>query len=261
VEGPFGRAGEASPPGFILGNGPGLDRYNPDVRIEQPLIHGRLVRRYKRFLADVELPNGEVVVAHCPNTGTLLGCLPEGAPAVLRDSQNPERKLRFTWQTVEVDGTWVNVDTSLPNGVVAEAVSAGQVPELAGYDGLRREVKYGVNSRIDLLLEREGERCYVEVKSTTLAVDGQARFPDAVTVRGRKHLDELARQVEAGDRAVIFFLVSRSDVQSFAPADDIDPQYGVSLRAAVKAGVEAMAWATEVTPGAIELTRALPIEL
>lgn len=231
------------------------------MQIDAPLLQGRLLRRYKRFLADVELPDGEVIVAHCPNTGSLLGCTPEGAPAVLRDSQNPERKLRYTWQTVEVDGTWVNVDTSLPNAVVAEAVERDEVPELTGYDGLRREVKYGKNSRIDLLLERPDERCYVEVKSTTLARDGVALFPDAVTARGRKHLEELANQAAAGDRAVIFFLISRGDVEAFAPADDIDPEYGRTLREVVERGVEALAYRTEVLPGSIEVVQRLPIQL
>lgn len=231
------------------------------MRIDQPLLRGRLQRRYKRFLADVEVKDGEVLVAHCPNTGSLLGCTPEGARAVLRDSQNPARKLRYSLQTVEVDGTWVNVDTSLPNAVVAEAVAAGEVPELAGYDGLRREVRYGKGSRIDLLLERPDARCYVEVKSTTLAVDGEGRFPDAVTARGKKHLEELAGMVAEGHRAVIFFLVSRGDVQAFAPADDIDPAYGATLREVLKAGVEAVAYSTRVEPARIEIDRRLPVRL
>jgi len=202
-----------------------------------------------------------VIVAHCPNTGSLLGCTPEGAPTVLRDSQNPARKLRYTWQAVQIDGTWVNVDTSLPNAVVAEAIERGDVPELAGYDHLRREVKYGKNSRIDVLLEREGARCYVEVKSTTLVEGREARFPDAVTARGLKHLEELANQVAAGDRGVIFFHVSRGDVETFAPADDIDPVYGKTLRRVVGEGVEALAYSTVVRPDRIELARRLPIRL
>ena len=231
------------------------------MRISQPILRGRLLRRYKRFLADIELEGGEVIVAHCPNTGSLLGCKVENAPAILRDSENPERKLRYTWQTIEIDGAWVNVDTSLPNAVVAEAIGAGDIAELTGYPGLKREVKYGKNSRIDILLEREGERCYVEVKSTTLAADGVARFPDAVTARGLKHLNELEAQVAAGDRAVIFFLVSRGDVESFAPADDIDSEYGAALRRVVQNGVEALAYSTFVEPSSIEVAERLPIRL
>ena len=229
--------------------------------IDQPVTEGRLLRRYKRFLADVELPTGELVTAHCPNTGSLTGCVPQGARAVLRDSQNPKRKLRWTLQTVEVEGTWVNVDTGLPNALVAEAVAADRVPELTGYDGLRREVRYGEGSRIDILLERPGERCYVEVKSTTLAGGGLARFPDAVTERGRKHLEELARMAEEGHRAVIFFCVSRGDVERFAPADEIDPRYGEVLRRVLTQGVEPLAYSTLVEPGSFELGERLPIEL
>lgn len=231
------------------------------MRIESPLLRGKLLRRYKRFLADIELPGGEVITAHCPNTGSLLGCTPEGAAAVLRDSENPERKLRYTWQAVKVDGAWVNVDTSLPNGIVAEAIDAGEVAELTGYDSLRREVKYGKNSRIDILLERGDERCFVEVKSTTLAADGLARFPDAVTARGLKHLEELAAQAAEGDRAVIFFLVARDDVERFAPADEIDPEYGKALRRVMNAGVEALAYTTIVKPEKLEIARRLPIEV
>lgn len=231
------------------------------MQIELPTTEARLLRRYKRFLADVELPSGELLTAHCPNTGSLLGCVPEGARAILRDSQNPARKLRWTLQTVEVDGTWVNVDTGLPNGLVAEAVEAGLVPELSGYSSHRREVRYGKSSRIDLLLEGEQGRCFVEVKSTTLAAEGLARFPDAVTERGRKHLEELALMVEEGHRAVIFFCVSRGDVQRFAPADEIDPTYGETLRRVVEAGVEPLAYSTRVLPDRFELGERLEVVL
>jgi sugar fermentation stimulation protein A len=232
------------------------------MHIDLPVIEGRLIRRYKRFLADVELADGSVITAHCPNTGSLMGCTPEGARAVLRDSQNPDRKLPYTFQTVEVDGTWVNVDTGLPNALAAEAIEAGLVSELAGYDNLRREVKYGKSSRIDVLLERDsGERCYVEVKSTTLAVGDVARFPDAVTVRGKKHLIELRDMVREGHRAVMFFCVSRADVTSFAPADEIDPDYGATLREVIADGVEAIAYSTRVTPDRFELGERLEIRL
>ncbi len=239
-----------------------LPGYNAGMRIDLPVVTGRLLRRYKRFLADVELSDGSVVTAHCPNTGSLMGCTPEGARAVLRDSQNPKRKLLYTLQTIEVDGTWVNVDTGLPNTLVAESIADGLVPELAGYDSLRREVKYGKSSRIDVLLEREtGERCYVEVKSTTLVVGDVARFPDAVTERGRKHLEELRQMVREGHRAVMFFCVSRGDVTAFAPADEIDPAYGATLRAVLADGVEAVAYSTRVTPDRFELGERLEIRI
>ena len=233
---------------------------SPGVQIELPTIEGLLVRRYKRFLTDVKGPDGEVLVAHCPNTGSLKGCLEEGARVVLRDSQDAKRKLRYTFQSIEVNGSWGNVDTGLPNALVAEAIQDGLIEGLAGYDSLRREVKYGKASRIDVLLERDnGERCYVEVKSTTMAEGSQARFPDAVTSRGLKHLFELRDMVREGHRAVIFFCVSRSDVTTFAPADDIDPAYGAALSVARQNGVEALCYACTISPTAITLDRALPL--
>ena len=235
---------------------------SPGVQIELPTIEGLLVRRYKRFLTDVKGPDGQILVAHCPNTGSLKGCLEEGARVVLRDSQDAKRKLRYTFQSIEVNGSWVNVDTGLPNALVTEAILGGLIEGLADYDSVRREVKYGKSSRIDVLLERDsGERCYVEVKSTTLAEGSQARFPDAVTTRGLKHLFELRDMVREGHRAVIFFCVSRSDVSTFAPADDIDPAYGKALREVVAEGVEAMAWSTHVEPRRFDLLKPLTIEL
>lgn len=232
------------------------------MRIDKPILEGTLLRRYKRFLADVELDDGTQLTAHCPNPGGMLGCSEPGSRVVLRDSQDPKRKLRYTFQTILVGDTWVNVDTGLPNALVFEAVEAGAIPELTGYDTARREVKYGQNSRIDLLLEREtGERCYVEVKNTTLARGTTALFPDAKTARGLKHLGELADMVREGHRAVQFFLVSRDDVEAFAPADDIDPAYGEGLREAAAAGVELLAYSTHATPSSLELVRALPVGL
>jgi sugar fermentation stimulation protein A len=241
----------------------GAISYKARMRIEQPILEGRFLRRYKRFFADVELPDGTLVTAHCPNTGSLLGCLEEGRRAVLRDSQDPKRKLRYTLQAIQVGRSLVNVDTSLPNLVVHEAVLAGTVPELAGYDEVRREVPYGESSRIDLLLTRPRSpaRCYVEVKSTTLAEGHTALFPDAVTTRGRKHLGELAGVVAAGHRAVQLYFISRADVRRFAPADAIDPAYGAALREAARAGVELLAYCARVRPGSLELHRRLPIEL
>jgi sugar fermentation stimulation protein A len=232
------------------------------VRIPLPTLEGRFLRRYKRFFADVELDDGRIVTAHCPNTGSLLGCLAEGRRAVLRDSQNDARKLRYVFQAIRVGRFLVNVDTGLPNAALFDAVSRGLVPELAGYDAVRREVAYGRNSRIDLLLERAGgSRCYVEVKNTTYAVGRAAAFPDAVTERGLKHLGELARMVRAGHRAVQFFFVSRSGVDRFRPADEIDPEYGKALRKAARAGVEVLAYSTRVRRDSIQLARRLEVVL
>lgn len=232
------------------------------MRIELPTIEGRFLRRYKRFFADVELDDGTLVTAHCPNTGSLLGCLEEGRRAVLRDSQDEKRKLRYVFQSIRVGRTLVNVDTSLPNAAVHEAVTRGEIAELAGYDEARREVPYGEASRIDLLLtKRSGARCWVEVKSTTYAVGDCAAFPDAVTERGLKHLGELTRMVKRGDRAVQFFFVGRGDATRFRPADEIDPEYGRALRKAARAGVEVLAYSTRVRPRSLELARRLPVDL
>ena len=232
------------------------------MRITLPTVEGKFLRRYKRFFADVELDDGSVVTAHCPNTGSLIGCLEEGRRAVLRDSQDDSRKLRYTFQAIRVGETLVNVDTSLPNAAVFEAIGLGLLPELTGYDEARREVVYGKNSRIDVLLTRKsGELCYIEVKNTTYAVGRAAAFPDAVTERGLKHLGELTRMVKAGHRAVQFFFVSRDDVDHFRPADEVDPVYAKALRKAAKAGVEILAYSNAVRPDSIELHRRLEIVL
>lgn len=232
------------------------------MRFAAPPIEGTLLRRYKRFLADVRLGDGQIVTAHCPNTGSLLGCQDPGSRVWLRDSGDASRKLRTTWQAVEVGGTWVNVDTSLPNRVVCEALQAGRIPSLRGYAGLRREVPYGRNSRIDVLLTRtRSAPCYVEVKSTTLAEGDVGLFPDAVTERGRKHLEELTAVVRAGGRAVQFFLVSRADVRTFRPADAIDPAYGEALRAAAAEGVLVLAWNARVEEQGLELGRRIRVDL
>jgi len=230
--------------------------------LEAPRIEGRLLRRYKRFLADVELADGSVITAHCPNTGGLIGCQDEGSRVWLRDSQDPKRKLRFTWQAIEIGDTWVNVDTNVPNRVVTDAVKHDQIPSLRGYDEVRREVPYGKNSRIDLLLTHEDRPpCYVEVKSTTLVQGRRALFPDAVTARGLKHLEELIGVVHAGERAVQFFFVNRDDVTSFGPADAIDPAYCEALRRAADEGVEVEAWCAHVAEDDVRLVRKLRVDL
>ncbi len=232
------------------------------THIELPTLEGKFLRRYKRFFADIELANGDVVTAHCPNTGSLAGCLVEGARAILRDSQDDERKLRYVWQSIEIDGTLVNVDTSLPNRATYEAVVAGEIDELTGYAEVRREVKYGKASRIDLLLTKStGELCYVEVKNTTYAVERVAMFPDAPTERGLKHLGELSRMVKQGHRAVQFYFVSRSDCTSFRPAAHVDPDYAKALRKSVKSGVEVLAYSVRVARDRLALAKRLPIEL
>ncbi len=228
---------------------------------EDPPIVGRFIRRYKRFFADVEV-DGEVITAHCPNTGSLMGCKVEGATAWLRDSKDPKRKLRHTWQGIEIGGVWVNIDTGAPNRVVAEALAAGEVPGLEQYTESKREVKYGENSRIDVLLKGDGlPDCYVEVKNTTLAEPPTAMFPDGVTARGLKHLGELTKMVAEGHRAVQFFFVSRDDVDVFRPADSIDPAYANGLRDAAEAGVEVRVFTAKVEPQSLTLSREIEIVL
>jgi sugar fermentation stimulation protein A len=227
-----------------------------------PLITGKLIKRYKRFLADIELADGSLITAHCPNSGSMLGCNLPGSPVLLSTSPNQNRKLPHTWELLQVGSYWVGLNTMLPNRLAEEAILNGIILELQGYEQLRREVPYGSErSRIDLLLEGEQGRCYVEVKNVTLVQEGMALFPDAVTTRGQKHLRELMEVVRNGDRGVILFTVQRGDGNAVAPADRIDPEYGRLLREAVAQGVEALAYRAVVTPEEIRLTERLAVVL
>ena len=238
----------------------GRERSRSDERgLRWPrLLQGTLVRRYKRFLADVRLRNGHVVTAHCPNSGSMRSCSEPGRPVFLSRHDRPERKLRYTWEMIRMPGSLVGVNTLVPNRLVREEIEGGNIPELAGYTHVRPEVPYGRNSRIDLLLERDGERCYVEIKNCTLLEDSVARFPDAVTARGLKHLLELRDQAQAGHRAVIFFLIQRMDATGFAPADRVDPAYGDALRRVVQGGVEALAYDVALDLEGIRIRRPVP---
>ena len=233
------------------------------MKFPDPLLRGRLVRRYKRFLSDVELDGGELVTAHCANPGAMLGLKYPGAPVWLSPSRNPKRKLKYSWELIRVDGHLVGINTALPNRIVEEAVAAQAVPELAGYPRLRREVPYGRNSRIDLLLEADDRPpCYLEVKNVHLKRRAKvAEFPDSVTKRGTKHLVELSEMAQSGARAVMFYLVQRGDCASFEIAADIDPAYDRALRQALAHGVEALCYSCRVGREAIELDRPLPLAL
>ena len=235
------------------------------MNFPDPLIPGRLVKRYKRFLADVELPGGEVVTAHCANSGSMMGLKDPGMDVWLSPSRNPARKLKYTLELVAADGALVGVNTALPNGLAEDAILAGKIPELVGYGRLRREVKYGKNSRIDILLEDDAQAspglppCYVEVKSVTLSRErGLAEFPDAVTARGAKHLVELGDMVEDGNRAVMLYLAQRADCDRFAIAADIDPGYQKALDAALERGVELLCYTCVLTTESISVDAPLP---
>jgi len=225
-----------------------------------PLIKGTLLKRYKRFLADIKLDNGKLVTAHCPNSGSMMSCSEPGSPVLISYHSNPKRKYAYTWELVYTNDTWVGINTIVPNRLVYEAVEEGLVPELTGYSQIKREVRYGSNSRIDLLLSN-GHQCYVEVKNVTLADDGIAYFPDAVTERGKKHLHELIKVVENGDRGVMFYLVQRQDTELFRPAHHIDPKYSETLIRAVDRGVEVLVYQAVISPEEIILGRPLPYEL
>ena len=231
------------------------------MRFQSPLIRGTLIQRYKRFLADVRLANGRTVTAHCTNTGSMLGCQEPGSAVYLSRSDNKERKLAYTWEMIRIDGHWVGINTLHPNRVVAEGVKSGAVRELEGYETIRREVVTRPGTRLDLCLEGVTGTCFVEVKNVTLAVDGAAAFPDAVTERGTKHLKELIRLRRKGHRAAVLFVVQREDCDTFRPADEIDPEYGRWLRRAVKAGVEALPYRAKVTPKEIVLAERLEMRL
>ncbi|SDD52353.1 DNA/RNA nuclease SfsA [Kordiimonas lacus] len=231
---------------------------------ENRLTEGRLIKRYKRFLADVELPDGSVVVAHCANSGSMLGCKEPGSRVYLSPNTNPKAKLDWRWEMVEVDGHLVGINTSHPNKLAEEAILGGVIPELSGYASLRREVKYGQNSRIDILLEEPektgaANQCFVEVKNVTLRVGNDAQFPDAVTARGTKHLRELMDMVAEGHRAVMLYLVQRGDCLSFAPATDIDPTYAATLKEAIEAGVETLCYVCDLSTDGIRVDRPMSL--
>lgn len=232
------------------------------MKFSAPLVSGRLVKRYKRFLADVLLDDeGSAITAHCANPGSMLGLKEAGSRVWLSRSDNPKRKLQYSWEVVEADGALVGINTAHPNRLVEEALEAGRIEGLSEFQSLRREVKYGRNSRVDILLESEGgAKTYVEVKNVHLMREaGLAEFPDSVTARGAKHLAELADMVADGHRAVMVFLVQRPDCSSLSLAADLDPAYAAAFAAARNAGVEAFAIGCDVRLDGIDAVR--PVEI
>lgn len=227
---------------------------------ETPLISGTLIKRYKRFLADVLLLDGTIVTAHCANSGAMLGLTSPGIRVWLSPQFKPERTLKYSWELAEVDWGIVGVNTSHPNTIAEEAIKDGTITELQGYAELKREVKYGTNSRIDILLTGNGrETCYVEVKNVHLLREGIVSFPDSVTARGKKHLEELSLIVQNGGRAVMLYIIQRNDSKKFNIARDIDPAYFDAYLKATKAGVEVLAYTCKITPEEIKLSQRIDV--
>jgi sugar fermentation stimulation protein A len=231
------------------------------MRFSGPLTAARLLRRYKRFLADVAFDDGRTETVHCANPGAMTGLADPGMRVYLSHSSKPSRKLPWSWEVVEADNALVGINAANPNRLAAEAITAGAVPELAGYAGLRCEVRYGEHSRVDLVLT--GKRrpdAYVEVKNAHLSRQrGLAEFPDSVTERGARHLRELARVAQNGGRAAMLYVIQRDDADRFAVARDVDPAYGAACDHARMAGVEMLAYACDLSLDEIVITRPVPI--
>lgn len=229
------------------------------MKFPTPLLTGTLIKRYKRFLADVKLDNGDIVTAHCANPGSMMGLKDPGSRVWLSTNDNPKRKLKYSWELLEVDlgcgPHLVGINTNHPNSIVADAIAQEKISELAGYSSLRREVKYGKNSRIDILLQDDARPdCYVEIKNVHLMRKaGFAEFPDSVTERGKKHLNELSAYVQQGHRCVMFYLIQRTDAKTFSLARDIDGDYAAAFDKAIAAGVEVYAYSCTITPDGIDI--------
>jgi sugar fermentation stimulation protein A len=232
------------------------------MKFSPPLARGRLVRRYKRFLADVTLATGETITAHVANPGAMTGLADPGLEIWLSKSDNPKRKLAWSWELARVGRHLVGINAGLPNRLVEEALGLGIIPELSGYAGLRREVRYGTNSRVDFVLS-DGSRkdCYVEVKNVHLKRGPLAAFPDSVTARGTRHLQELARMAAAGCRAVMLYVVQRADCNAFTIAGDIDPAYAEALAQARRQGVEMLCYTCAIRTTGIRLVKPLRITI
>lgn len=223
------------------------------------LTPGTLVKRYKRFLADVRLDSGDLVTAHCANSGTMKECSEPGRTVYLSLHDNPKRKLKYTWEMIKMPNSLVGVNTMVPNRLVKKSIEGGLVKQLKGYENVKAEVKVSDRSRLDLLLTNgDKEKCFVEIKNCTLVKDGLASFPDAVTTRGRKHLVELQMLAKEGSRSIIFFLVQRMDAKAFTSADNIDPAYGKELRKAKNNGVEIIVYDVIIDLNRIVLGKKIP---
>ncbi|MFT6071200.1 MAG: sugar fermentation stimulation protein A [Bacteriovoracaceae bacterium] len=232
------------------------------MKFETKLVKGKIIKRYKRFLADIELDSGETITAHTANTGSMKTCWEPGWNVLCSFHDNPKRKLKYSLELTNNGDSWILVNTSLPNKIGLEAIEKGLIKELTGYDSIKPEAKIG-KSRIDLLLTKEnGEKCFVEIKNVTLKGAGElALFPDGVTERGQKHLKELMEIKASGDRACMLYIVNREDVSSFSPADSIDPVYAELLKEAESNGVEILVYQTKINPTEVIINRSLPYKL
>ena len=231
------------------------------MQFTPPLVQGTLIKRYKRFLADVQLENDEILTVHCPNTGTMLSCSTPGSRVYLSRSDNPKRKYPYTLEMVRDNSTWVGVNTSRTNKLVTEAIEKGKISEFENFMTIKAEVKTSAHTRLDLQVSHGTSSTFIEIKNCSLAIDRCAMFPDAVTTRGAKHLHELIRLTTEGRNACIFFLVQRTDADRFAPASQIDSIYANTLKEAAKAGVMVLVYLAEVTPEGIDVIRPLPYSL
>lgn len=230
------------------------------LTFEKPLVHGRLLRRYKRFLADVELDAGELITAHCTNSGSMKTCLEIGAEVYLSEAGQATRKTRFTWEMIRTGDCWTGINTAMANKLAALVIGDNHVPGLDGFDTLHPEVRFG-ESRLDFLAEKAGEKSFIEVKNVTYNEGGTAMFPDAVTARGLKHLQTLIRARQEGYRAAMLYIIQRADVHSFSPAQHIDPDYARMFEQAMKEGVEIFAFQFRVSPTGFEAEGLLPVKI
>lgn len=230
------------------------------MKFQAALIHGRLIKRYKRFLADIRLDNNQIITAHCTNSGSMKSCLEDNAEVYLTPVNDPKRKTKFTWEMIKINNDWVGINTGNPNKLAFEAVKNGEIGKLKGYTEVRREVTFE-DSRFDVMAKNEEETCFIEVKNVSYKEGPYALFPDAITSRGKKHLETLIKVKEQGMRAVMIYLIQRTDVTIFAPAKEIDPEYAKTLKKAFAQGVEIIPLQAKVSPEKIEIIREIPFEL
>ena len=230
------------------------------MRFPTELVPGKLIKRYKRFLADIELKDGRIVTAHCTNSGSMKTCIEDGAPVYLTPVDDPKRKTRFTWEMIYINNGWIGINTMIPNLLVYEALKGNQIDKLTGYTHVKREVKFG-DSRFDIYAENDHEQCFIEVKNVTMKVGRFARFPDAITTRGKKHLETLIEVKKQGIRAVMVYVIQRNDIDIFGPAWDIDPEYSETLVKAFKNGVEIIPIVAEVSPTEIRILKEIEFDL